>query len=231
MSKKIVVITGSPRKKGNSFAMTEAFIQAAEAKGHNIDILRVKREARLPLRRETATWQAAAVDVFGLSLAVNLGLAALHGLERQQWEAKSARLQSEIAHAQEVRDHAVRELGALAAETARDRQARAEQAEAYEAMGAREYLGEFTVTAYCPCGECCGRWADGVTASGLPAGPGIVAVDPDIIPTGSTVVIDGQVYLAADTGVAGNHVDVCVTDHRAAEAFGVRTEEVWVELP
>ena len=29
MSKKIVVITGSPRKKGNSFAMTEAFIQAA----------------------------------------------------------------------------------------------------------------------------------------------------------------------------------------------------------
>lgn len=36
MSKKIVVITGSPRKKGNSFAMTDAFIQAAEAKGHII---------------------------------------------------------------------------------------------------------------------------------------------------------------------------------------------------
>ena len=34
MSKKIVVITGSPRKHGNSFAMTEAFIKAAEAKGH-----------------------------------------------------------------------------------------------------------------------------------------------------------------------------------------------------
>ena len=36
MSKKIVVITGSPRKKGNSFAMTDAFIQAAEAKGHTV---------------------------------------------------------------------------------------------------------------------------------------------------------------------------------------------------
>ena len=36
MSKKIVVITGSPRKKGNSFAMTEAFIKAAEKKGHTI---------------------------------------------------------------------------------------------------------------------------------------------------------------------------------------------------
>ena len=36
MSKKIVVITGSPRKNGNSFAMTDAFIQAAEAKGHQV---------------------------------------------------------------------------------------------------------------------------------------------------------------------------------------------------
>ena len=33
---KIVVITGSPRKNGNSFAMTEAFIKAAEANGNII---------------------------------------------------------------------------------------------------------------------------------------------------------------------------------------------------
>ena len=36
MGKKIVVITGSPRKNGNSFAMTKAFIDAAEAKGHTV---------------------------------------------------------------------------------------------------------------------------------------------------------------------------------------------------
>ena len=36
MSKKIVVITGSPRKNGNSFAMVDAFIQAAKAKGHTV---------------------------------------------------------------------------------------------------------------------------------------------------------------------------------------------------
>ena len=36
MGKKIVVITGSPRKNGNSFAMTKAFIEAAEAKGHTV---------------------------------------------------------------------------------------------------------------------------------------------------------------------------------------------------
>lgn len=33
---KITVITGSPRKGGNSFAMTDAFIQEAEKKGHEV---------------------------------------------------------------------------------------------------------------------------------------------------------------------------------------------------
>lgn len=33
---KIVVITGSPRRNGNSFAMTDAFIRAAESLGHTI---------------------------------------------------------------------------------------------------------------------------------------------------------------------------------------------------
>ena len=36
MRKKIVVITGSPRKKGNSIAMTDAFIQSAEQLGHTV---------------------------------------------------------------------------------------------------------------------------------------------------------------------------------------------------
>ena len=36
MSKKIVVITGSPRKNGNSFAMTDAFIKAVQEKGHTV---------------------------------------------------------------------------------------------------------------------------------------------------------------------------------------------------
>lgn len=33
---KITVITGSPRKKGNIFAMVDSFIKAAEAKGHEV---------------------------------------------------------------------------------------------------------------------------------------------------------------------------------------------------
>ena len=36
MKKNIVVITGSPRKNGNSFAMTDSFIAAAQAEGHTV---------------------------------------------------------------------------------------------------------------------------------------------------------------------------------------------------
>lgn len=37
MSKKIVVITGSPRKNGNSMALTDAFVDAVSAKGHIVN--------------------------------------------------------------------------------------------------------------------------------------------------------------------------------------------------
>lgn len=159
-----------------------------------------------------------------LSNAVCSGLL---GRER----ARSAALQARAERAEAVRDLAVEELGAASLAWAKEARERREQAAAYEAVGAWEYVGECTVTAYCPCESCCGPWADGLTASGVPAGPGVAAVDPAVIPLGSTVVIDGQKYLAADTGVTGNHVDVCRAAHREAAAFGVQTAEVWVIPP
>lgn len=36
MKKKMVVLTGSPRKNGNSFALADAFITAAEKKGYSV---------------------------------------------------------------------------------------------------------------------------------------------------------------------------------------------------
>ena len=100
---------------------------------------------------------------------------------------------------------------------------------AFEAADAYRYIGECTVTSYCPCEECCGQWADGLTATGIPAVPGVAAVDPEVIPLGSVVIIGGQRYLAADTGVTGLWVDVCAAEHQEAEEFGVRTMAVWVE--
>lgn len=185
-------------------------------------------KARASLRRELWGWQRAAAGLFAVSVAMNLLLNGVYTAEHKRDEAELSRLRQQLAHTEAVRDQAVRELGAMALSAANEQAARAEQAAAYEALGAWEYIGECTITAYCPCEACCGRWSDGVTATGLPAAPGVVAVDPDVISLGSTVIIDGQKYLAADTGVQGLHVDICCSSHQEAEAFGVRELAVWV---
>lgn len=108
-----------------------------------------------------------------------------------------------------------------------------------------EVLGEFTLTAYCPCAEvCCGKW--GVdrpldengepivyTASGAVAEAGVtVAVDPDVIPLGSKVYIDGLGwYEAQDTGnFSGKVIDVYFEDHAAACEFGRQAAMVSVRV-
>ena len=175
------------------------------------------------MRSANLNWKRAVTGLFVLAVLCSTAQALAYRYMQGQ-------LLAALRQAEAVRDDAVRELGALTLSVAREREARAEQAAAYEAAGAWRYAGEFTVTAYCPCSECCGRWADGVTASGLPAGPGIVAVDKSVIPLGSTVILDGLRYLAADTGVTGNRIDICLTSHQAAEDFGVEEAEVWVEI-
>ncbi len=182
--------------------------------------------SRQKLRRQRDDWQRAAAGMLVLSLAVN---AALYGAKLRAEE----RHRTELLYVEQVRDDALEELGRMANDYALEAKARREQAEAYEALGAYRYIGECTITAYCPCAECCGRLADGTTATGLPAGPGIVAVDPDVIPLGSTVIIDGMKYLAADTGsgVEGLHIDIFLASHEETVAHGVRTADVWVVEP
>lgn len=93
------------------------------------------------------------------------------------------------------------------------------------------FLGEFTLTAYCPGRCCCGKWANGYTATGTLATEGrTIAVDPDVIPYGSRVLLiwpDGtqHSYIAEDCGggVNGNHIDVFFNDHQAARVFGVQS--------
>lgn len=100
-----------------------------------------------------------------------------------------------------------------------------------------EPLGEFTLTAYCPCAKCCGKWANGITATGMTATEGrTVAVDPRVIPYGSTVTLyyeDGTVhtYTAEDCGgaIKGNRIDVFFDSHEDARAFGVQSAMVYVE--
>lgn len=100
-----------------------------------------------------------------------------------------------------------------------------------------EPLGEFKLTAYCPCSRCCGKWANGITSTGTTATEGrTIAVDPAVIPYGSTVTIyfaDGtsHTYTAEDCGgaIKENRIDVFFADHQAAREFGVQTAYVYME--
>lgn len=192
-----------------------------------MSVLTLER-AKERLSRALVSWQAAAIGLLALAVVVNMGMMArINSLEAARLE-DAAQYQAKLESAERTRDLAVQELGAISIRQAREQEARAELAAAYEMIGEYRYIGECTITAYCPCAECCGRWADGLTATGLPAGPGIVAVDPEVIPLGSTVIIDGLKYLAADVGVSGKHVDIAVSSHEQAVELGVRSEKVWI---
>ena len=185
------------------------------------------REIATRTRRDLASWQKGALGLLALSVGVNTALcAAIVHRERQ-----IADLETRYHAVRAIEADAVAAYGELAARVDADREARQAQAEAYEAIGAYQYIGECTVTYYCceAYAHVCGD-GDGLTATGLPVTPGVVAVDPEVIPLGSTVIIDGQEYLAADTGgaIKGNHVDIAVATHQEADALGVTTAEVWV---
>lgn len=109
-------------------------------------------------------------------------------------------------------------------------------------------LGNYRVTAYCPCEICCGHWASNrpvdevgnpivYTSSGARAKAGTtIAVDPEVIPHGTSVWFEGpdgmREYIAQDTGgaVDGNHIDLYFDSHEEALAWGSRTREVFREV-
>lgn len=109
-------------------------------------------------------------------------------------------------------------------------------AEGIAVLDIGEPIGEFRLTAYCPCMKCCGK-TDGITATGTTATEGrTIAVDPALIPYGATVTVyfaDGtsHTYTAEDCGgaIKENRIDVFFDDHQAAREFGVQTAYVYME--
>lgn len=185
------------------------------------------REIATRTRRDLASWQKAALGLLALSVGANT---LLYGAILSR-DKEIDNLETQYQAVKAIQQDAVAAYGKLVARVDEEKAARAAQAEAYEAIGAYQYIGECTITHYCceAYAHVCGD-GDGLTATGLPVTPGVVAVDPEVIPLGSTVIIDGQAYLAADTGeaVRGNHVDIAVESHQEALELGTRTAEVWV---
>ena len=77
----------------------------------------------------------------------------------------------------------------------------------------------------------CGPWANGITSTGVTATTNrTIAVDPTVIPYGSKVVINGQVYVAEDCGgaIKNNRIDIYMGSHAEALNSGVFDVEVYL---
>ena len=87
------------------------------------------------------------------------------------------------------------------------------------------YLGNFTLTAYCNCAQCCGT-AGNLTASGtVPTAGRTVAMAG--VPFGTQLLINGNVYTVEDLGTPYGHVDIYCNSHSEALAFGLQSAEVY----
>lgn len=87
-----------------------------------------------------------------------------------------------------------------------------------------------TATAYAPGAHDNGHWGD-LTYTGGRVQKGVAAVDPDVIPMGSKLWVEGYGYATAiDQGSAikGNRIDLAFDDLTAAENYGIKNVKVYV---
>ena len=95
------------------------------------------------------------------------------------------------------------------------------------------YIGEYKITHYCneEYKHICG-YGNRTTATGTKTEVGrTVAVDPEVIPYGTQMYIEGYGWrVAEDCGgsVKGNHIDVLVEYHDEAMKMGAPTKGAWI---
>lgn len=94
-------------------------------------------------------------------------------------------------------------------------------------------LGMFTATAYCKENypHICNNGNATSTATGTTPTVGrTIAVDPSIIPLGSKVIIEGDTFVAEDTGnaIKGKKIDILLNSHEEALQYGRQTVEVFI---
>lgn len=84
-----------------------------------------------------------------------------------------------------------------------------------------EYLGLYTLTAYCSCEECCGK-SDGITASGVKATSNHTIAAPTNFAFGTKLIINGKEYTVEDRGgaIKDNRIDIYFDSHQEAINFG-----------
>lgn len=93
---------------------------------------------------------------------------------------------------------------------------------------------DIKATAYAPGAADNGKWGN-KTHLGTQVRPGIIAVDPKVIPLGSQVYIQypdgrGEFAVAEDTGgaIKGNRIDIAKWTRPEAKDFGIKQVKVYV---
>ena len=100
------------------------------------------------------------------------------------------------------------------------------------ALAMLQPIGQFEVVAYCTeqYPHICG--GNAYTYTGTPVQAGLtVAVDPEVIPLGSWLYIDGVGWRQAqDTGgaIQGRRIDMAVETHGEALEWGVQDKQIWI---
>lgn len=83
-----------------------------------------------------------------------------------------------------------------------------------------------TFTGYCPGACCCGKFADGKTATGTAARYGVAAIGPDsIFQIGDRIEVPGYGMAVVEDrggGLGRNQVDLCFPSHEMALDWGRR---------
>jgi len=110
-----------------------------------------------------------------------------------------------------------------------------------ESTGLRTDIGDvwqtvrMRVTAYCPCPKCCGKYSDGITASGHKIRPGDTFVAADRrYPFGTKMLIPGYnnsmpvEVLDRGGAITGERLDVFFGTHKEALQWGVQYLDVEV---
>lgn len=91
--------------------------------------------------------------------------------------------------------------------------------------GQGTYLGNFTLTAYCNCAQCCGTAGNATASGAMPTSGHTVAMAG--VPLGTQLLINGTVYTVEDLGTPYGHVDIYFDSHAEALSFGLQYADVY----
>lgn len=151
-------------------------------------------------------------------------------LEKYKDQLQAAKEAEALLAQQKAAEEAARQAQQNAAQDAQQGSSGSGSGGSNVSTDGKQSLGRFKITHYCSCFYCTGSWGGSHTASGtVPTAGRTIAVDPSVIPLGSQVIINGHVYTAEDTGgaIKGNKIDIFVSDHATALAYGVYYAEVY----